>query len=37
MRAAGLFLAVLNFAGGVLEKEETQGCGKGKSDCPGKK
>jgi hypothetical protein len=31
------FLYVLNFAGGVLEKEETQGYGKGKSDCLGRK
>jgi hypothetical protein len=29
------FLYVLTFAGGVLEKEETQGYGKGKSDCQG--
>ena len=31
------FLYVLTFAGGVLEKEETQGYGKGKSDCQGRK
>ncbi|MHB8771462.1 MAG: DUF2845 domain-containing protein [Syntrophales bacterium] len=31
------FLYVLTFAGGVLEKEETQGYGKGKSDCLGRK
>jgi len=30
------FLYILTFAGGVLEKEETQGYGKGKSDCLGK-
>jgi hypothetical protein len=31
------FLYVLTFAGGVLEREETQGYGKGKSDCLGRK
>ena len=31
------FLYVLTFTGGVLEKEETQGYGKGKSDCLGKR
>lgn len=31
------FLYVLTFGGGVLEKEETQGYGKGKSDCLGRK
>ncbi len=31
------FLYVLTFAGGVLRKEETQGYGKGKSDCLGRK
>ena len=31
------FLHVLTFAGGVLEKEETQGYGKGKSDCQGRR
>ena len=31
------FLYVLTFSGGVLEKEETQGYGKGKSDCQGRK
>ena len=31
------FLYVLTFGGGVLEKEETQGYGKGKSDCQGRK
>ena len=31
------FLYVLTFAGGVLEKEETQGYGKGKSDCQGRR
>ena len=31
------FLYVLTFGGGVLEKEETQGYGKGKSDCAGRR
>ena len=31
------FIYVLTFAGGVLEKEETEGYGKGKSDCLGRK
>ncbi|MHB9096782.1 MAG: DUF2845 domain-containing protein [Syntrophales bacterium] len=31
------FIYVLTFAGGVLEKEETEGYGKGKSDCLGKR
>ena len=31
------FLYVLTFQNGVLEKEETQGYGKGKSDCRGRK
>jgi hypothetical protein len=31
------FLYVLTFAGGVLEKEETEGYGKGKSDCEGRR
>lgn len=31
------FLYVLTFTGGVLQKEETQGYGKGKSDCLGRK
>jgi hypothetical protein len=30
------FIYVLTFAGGVLEKEETEGYGKGKSDCEGR-
>ena len=29
------FLYILTFEGGVLTKEETQGYGKGKSDCEG--
>jgi hypothetical protein len=31
------FIYVLTFAGGVLEKEETEGYGKGKSDCEGRR
>ncbi|MHB8910598.1 MAG: DUF2845 domain-containing protein [Syntrophales bacterium] len=31
------FIYVLTFAGGVLEKEETEGYGKGKSDCLGRR
>jgi hypothetical protein len=31
------FIYVLTFSGGVLEKEETEGYGKGKSDCQGRK
>jgi len=31
------FLYILTFGGGVLEKEETQGYGKGKSDCQGRR
>ncbi len=31
------FLYVLTFGGGVLEKEETQGYGKGTSDCEGRR
>jgi hypothetical protein len=31
------FIYVLTFAGGVLEKEETEGYGKGKSDCQGRR
>jgi hypothetical protein len=31
------FVYVLTFAGGVLEKEETEGYGKGKSDCLGRR
>jgi hypothetical protein len=31
------FLYVLTFEGGVLTKEETQGYGKGRSDCLGKR
>jgi len=30
------FIYVLTFSGGVLEKEETEGYGKGKSDCQGR-
>ncbi len=30
------FIYVLSFEGGVLKKEETEGYGKGKSDCKGK-
>jgi hypothetical protein len=30
------FIYVLSFTGGILEKEETQGYGKGKSDCLGR-
>lgn len=30
------FLYVLTFEGGILKKEETEGYGKGKSDCKGK-
>jgi hypothetical protein len=30
------FIYVLTFEGGVLKKEETEGYGKGKSDCQGK-
>jgi len=30
------FIYVLTFEGGVLKKEETEGYGKGKSDCKGK-
>ncbi len=31
------FIYVLTFSGGVLEKEETEGYGRGKSDCEGRK
>jgi hypothetical protein len=31
------FIYVLTFAGGVLEKEQTEGYGKGKSDCQGRR
>jgi hypothetical protein len=31
------FIYVLTFSGGVLEKEETEGYGKGKSDCQGRR
>jgi hypothetical protein len=31
------FIYVLTFTGGVLEKEETEGYGKGKSDCQGRR
>jgi hypothetical protein len=31
------FLYILTFEGGVLTKEETQGYGKGKSDCEGRR
>jgi hypothetical protein len=31
------FIYVLTFAGGALEKEQTEGYGKGKSDCQGRK
>jgi hypothetical protein len=31
------FIYVLTFAGGILEKEETEGYGKGKSDCQGRR
>ncbi len=31
------FIYVLTFSGGVLEKEETEGYGRGKSDCQGRR